>query len=88
MHVYLKLYRKLSCIRIFIRTNPSYNAHTLIVLFCRCRYAVERLSAADDSELLSYLLQLVQALRYEVSYDNDNDYYYTMMNNHSMLVFM
>ena len=34
-------------------------------------YAVERLRKADDDELLLYLLQLVQALKYEESSDRD-----------------
>ncbi|KAF1995472.1 phosphatidylinositol 3-kinase [Amniculicola lignicola CBS 123094] len=35
-------------------------------------YAVERLKKADDDELLLYLLQLVQALKYEVSGEGDD----------------
>lgn len=31
------------------------------------KYAVSRISIADDEELLCYLLQLVQALRYEAN---------------------
>ena len=37
-------------------------------------YAVDRLRKADDEELLLYLLQLVQALKYETRHDpNDDD---------------
>lgn len=36
-------------------------------------YAVARLRKADDDELLLYLLQLVQALKYEESSDNESD---------------
>ncbi|KAF9894558.1 Phosphatidylinositol (PI) 3-kinase [Aspergillus nanangensis] len=36
-------------------------------------YAVERLRKADDEELLLYLLQLVQALKYEDSSSGDSD---------------
>ncbi|KAJ5948815.1 Phosphatidylinositol 3-kinase [Penicillium verhagenii] len=36
-------------------------------------YAVARLRKADDEELLLYLLQLVQALKYEEHSDNDAD---------------
>ncbi|KAJ5238865.1 Phosphatidylinositol 3-kinase [Penicillium chermesinum] len=36
-------------------------------------YAVERLRKADDDELLLYLLQLVQALKYEESAQNNAD---------------
>jgi hypothetical protein len=35
------------------------------------RYAVKRLEDAKDEELLSYLLQLVQALRYEKGFLSD-----------------
>jgi phosphatidylinositol 3-kinase len=35
-------------------------------------YAVERLKKADDDELLLYLLQLVQALKYEAAGDGDD----------------
>ena len=35
------------------------------------RYAVKRLEEAKDEELLSYLLQLVQALRYEKGFLSD-----------------
>jgi phosphatidylinositol 3-kinase len=35
-------------------------------------YAVERLKKADDEELLSYLLQLVQALKYEAAGEGDD----------------
>ncbi|KAE8411332.1 kinase-like domain-containing protein [Aspergillus pseudocaelatus] len=36
-------------------------------------YAVERLRKADDEELLLYLLQLVQALKYEENSNNDTE---------------
>ncbi len=48
------------------------------------RYAITRLKQAQDDDLLLYLLQLVQALKYE-NYEDIFDYYRRMMDDSNIL---